>query len=361
MLNRELSNELIEFIIKKARPQLPSPILHAIKDEIFKQLNHILDLDVLNNLCLSVYYGTVFNTLSQLPMGPLNTMNSSTTEGTSESNWLVSKDFFLQLLTHHQTALFQKPEIQDLLSILDLKQADELAMLLFKSFNDYLVENFTASLTVQDLIDFIETELASFVAQQTEVTDSKALAEEPQLVSSPILSTPNRDTFETLQLTLTRFLEELAPQVLKVMAQDEMFQACEYAEDYFKSYLRNALPLKKWVEGFVEKDRHYLRNEAGQFVKNDQALIWDQMNDIYNGQQTGENAIRRLFELMNTSKAGFDHYHREFFNEFKELSQTQDLDPAFKARVQETLCQLAYLKMEHELTAFNSLTHSSQA
>lgn len=357
MLNRELSNELIEFIIKKAGLQLPSPILHAAKDAIFERLHYNLDLNTLNNLCLSVYYGIVFNTLSQLPTEILNTKDADTTKETSESKYLVSETFFLQLLIHHQTALFQKPEIQDLLSILDLKQVDELATLLFKSFNDYLVENFTASLTVQDLIDFIETELASFVAQSSETTTSIGVTEGTQLTASM----PNQETFEALQLTLTRFLEELAPQVLKVMAQDEMFQACEYAEDYFKSYLRNALPLKKWVEGFVEKDRHYLRNEAGQFVKNDQALIWDQMNDIYNGQQTGENAIRRLFELMNTSKAGFDHYHREFFNEFKELSQTQDLDPAFKARVQETLCQLAYLKMEHELTAFNSLTHSSQA
>lgn len=357
MLNRELSNELIEFIIKKAGLQLPSPILHAAKDAIFERLHYNLDLNTLNNLCLSVYYGIVFNTLSQLPTEILNTKDADTTKETSESKYLVSETFFLQLLSHHQTALFQKPEIQDLLSILDLKQVDELATLLFKSFNDYLVENFTASLTVQDLIDFIETELASFVAQSSETTASIGVTEGTQLTASM----PNQETFEALQLTLTRFLEELAPQVLKVMAQDEMFQACEYAEDYFKSYLRNALHLKKWVEGFVEKDRHYLRNEAGQFVRNDQALIWDQMNDIYNGQQTGEEAIRRLFELMNTSKAGFDHYHREFFNEFKELSQTQDLDPAFKARVQETLCQLAYLKMEHELTAFNSLTHSSQA
>lgn len=348
MLNRELSNELIEFIIKKARPQLPSHILHAIKDEIFKQLNHILDLDVLNNLCLSVYYGTVFNTLSQLPMGPLNTLNSSTTEGTSESNWLVSKDFFLQLLTHHRESLFQNAEIQTFLSILNIKQEEELATLLFKSFNDYLVENFTTSLTVQDLIHFIETELASFVTQQTEATVSKALTEEPQSTSSPITSTPNRETFEELQLTLTRFLEDLAPKLLDVMSQDVMFEACEYTEDYFKTYLRDALDLKKWVEAFVEKDRHYLRNEAGHFIRNDQALIWDQMNVIYNGQATDEQAVRRLFDLMNTSKAGFEHYHRAFFNEFKHLSQTQQLDSVLKKRVQEVLCQLSYLKTEDQ-------------
>ena len=347
MLTKELKTELVEFILKKANPAIPSSFLDVVKTEIFKALDRTFDFETSNELCLSLYYGVIFNTLSQLPPIPLNLGNPLTTEKNSDMNGLVSQNFFLNLIKHHRKLLSSNEHIQDFISILHIKRDEDLAALLFKSFNDYLVEHFTQSLTAHDLMCFIQNELETLINQQMDINEAEELTDE---VVKPSTTT-GINPFETIQLELDQFLEALAPKILTAMSQDPMFQACEYPEDYFKASLRKGLQLKKWTEGFVEKDHHYLRNEAGHFIRNDKAMIWDQMNEIYNGQKTGEEAIRHLFELMNTSEAGFEHYHRAFFNEFKALSQRQGLDPVFKKRVQETLCQLAYLKTEYDFSS----------
>lgn len=348
MLTKELKLELVEFIIKKARPNLPLPLLHAIKEEIFKQLNSIFDFNASSELCLSLYYGTIFNTLSQLPIGPLNAIEASTTEGASDTNWLVSKDFFQQLLIHHRESLLNNPEIQDFLSILKINKEEELATLLFKSFNDYLVENFTSSLTIQDLMSFIHVELEYMINQQMEDESSNSLTEEHLSNLSSTDSIPKTATLEELQLALTHFLDNLAPKLLDAMSQDKMFQACEYSIEELRAKLLPAFQLRVCLESILDQDETYTRNDLGYFMKDEERQIWTLVRELYQAKTLPIEKIEKLFLLMNTSEAGFETYQQAFFKEFTTLIHKGDLNVELERRFQEILSQLAYLKTKHD-------------
>ena len=343
MLTKELNLELIEFIIRKASPQLPPALLPTFKKEVLRQLERIVEIDLTEEFCLSLYYGAIFNALPTLPT---ITLPAKANEG-SELNWLVSMKFFKMLLNTHQERLIQSSIIREALTVLNLSSFNELSSsdfnLLFKAFNHYLIENFTSPLTLDDFIQFTEGQLEESIP---------ALTEEKPQVPDQEDSTLKPLTLEILQAELDTFLAELSPKIVEAMSHDAMFQACDYPKDYFTWFLCEQLKLRKWLISHVEADSNYRRDDDGNFVKNERVMIWNHLNTLYNMPEIDPEILQRLFTLMKESEAGFDYYQADFLKEFKRMAQETTVDPVFKTRVKEILSHLSCLKLEDE---FNSL------
>lgn len=354
MLTENLKNDLIRFILKKVGGNRPQSIreLDLTVSEIRRVVNQTLD----NNLCLSVYYGVTFQYVHSLDR------IKKPSKQQPECNWLVPKEFFKKLLKHHETTLLQSPKIRQELDAVFLNSFRELSPLgvdeLFAKFNSFLVSNFQMTLSLSDFVQFIEQnlDLASEMidlivipnSPETEKEDRTDVNQETSLNEAPL-------SWETLSKQFDEVLKSFATEMMQVMATDPLFEACDYDEKQLAFILNGPTSIKQRLIDALEKDRTYLRNEKGYFVKNERELIWNLMNSLCNlhtedvpfDLTTQEMiGLNELYDLMTASEKGYEYYYHQFLKEFEQMRANQHVSDGFSTQVKHVLKSLNALHLE---------------
>lgn len=355
MLTDNLKEDLIKFILKKVGGNHPYPSAHF--NSTVAKIKRLVESSVGDNLCLSIYYGVTFQIVRS------SSVFNEPKKISARYNSLISKEFFKKLLKHHEQTLLCSSEIRQQFEAVHLNSFKELTPLgfeeLFLTFNNFLVSNFQATVTLPDFVRFVEQkldlvdldELKRSDASEEPSNESKEREIEPPMVD---LETPPLN-WDALSATFQQILESFATQMKTVIATDPLFEACDYDEKQLAFILNGPTSIKQRLIDALEKDRTYLRNEKGYFVKNERELIWNLMNSLCNlhtedvpfDLTTQEMiGLNELYDLMTASEKGYEYYYHQFLKEFEQMRANQHVSDGFSTQVKHVLKSLNALHLE---------------
>ena len=262
-----------------------------------------------------------------------------------ENSMIITEPVFEKMLEMCRDLLISSLRIERGMQQLGIKNFKELASVLIKPFNEYVVSNGLRPMSNLDVYMFVEETLQAL--SQSSQTESMELKDELSVMDSSA-------NMDQVQMVMGDLIDEMVPMILNAMASHRRYQACQCTEQQIASALKSQFNVRQALDDMLEEEGVYHLDLEGNYVRNEKLQIWNKYQQICQDPQVEKNDLRELVYLMMESDLGYEAFYQDFLSDFKQQVKNQTLRLELRPHVQEVLCQLSYLKTEYEMVqAFN--------